>query len=85
MCSRGSSACGSFAIHLVKVVSELGTKAQALSASCCGSRNVDLPSLCLVSFDVTTVLLLTVVAGYLSRAGARPSFPQPQPRLLEPF
>ena len=63
MCSQGSSACGSFAIHLVKVVSELGTKAQALNASCYGSRNVDLPSLYLVSFGATTVLLLTVVAG----------------------
>ena len=63
MCSRGSSACGSFATQLVKVVWEFGTKAQALNASCCGLRNVDQPSQYLASFSVTIVLQLTVVVG----------------------
>ena len=63
MCSRGSSACGSFATQLVKVVWEFGTKVQALNASCCGLRNVDQPSQYLASFSVTIVLQLTVVVG----------------------
>ena len=71
MCSRGSSACGSFVIHLVKEVLGPRTKVQVLSSFYYGLKNViqtcclsvRRPLLYLISSSVTTVLLLTDEAG----------------------
>ena len=71
MYSRGSSVCGSSATHLVKVVLEPRTKAQATSASCFGLMNVEQtsylpvrqPLLYLISSGVTGLLLLAVEVG----------------------